>query len=326
MLFAFFSSVSHIFSCQNRVTLWSNVFLISNKQFLRHSWDDFYKGEERIRITQDEFSNYEFISNANYYLKNLIIQDLTANAILFVSQTDIKFLTEECTFSNITTKVATKENTGNWDDSQAGAFFFEAKSSECAINRCSADKCYNKITSSYYYLDGGNFASIRFAPNKILMTTIQLCAPSKYGVNAFRSRNTSGNYTGLNISSCNTYDTPMFTKFPGDDDSIKYSIFDGNTANSVSFGIAVVYSGKLTIDSCCFSDNSVSYLIYSSHSVNVILKNSIFIDNQIRYLAYADSGNGGSGNTYSKIYIHGCFIPSNKKIQNYKIFCIYAYR
>ncbi|EAX85999.1 hypothetical protein TVAG_227250 [Trichomonas vaginalis G3] len=171
---------------------------------------------------------------------------------------------------------------------------------------------------SYYYLDGGNFATFRFAENKILSTTIQSCAPDSYGVNAFRSRDTSGNSTALNISHCNSDNTPIFTMFPSGDDSIKYSIFNENSAGEGSiygkkeydydtYGIAVVYSGNFTIESCCFSNNSASFLIYSSHSVKVIFKNTIFIGNKNDYIAYADQGNNGQGISASEMFINNCY-------------------
>ncbi|EAX92807.1 hypothetical protein TVAG_448040 [Trichomonas vaginalis G3] len=310
------------------------VIPIRNNGNLHFSWSEFYQDEQNEKISQNEFNTTVYSSSTSYYLKNLIIQNLQSNAICLQNQTSIKFLVESCSLTTIITLVPANfgEITKIWDDTKAGAFWFELQgNSQCIINKCSAYNCYNNIDKSYYYLDGGNFATFRHARNKILSTTIQFCGPEHHGVNAFRSHDTSGNYTGLNITNCKSYNTPMFTVFPSKDDSIKYSLFNGNsaprtghrarwgtytyTSDGPTYGVAVVYDGNFTIDSCYFVNNTANYLICSTHGVYIRFLNSAFVDNENDYIAYANKGNNEYGLFFSKISIQNCYLEGrNAKV------------
>ncbi|EAX92816.1 hypothetical protein TVAG_448130 [Trichomonas vaginalis G3] len=192
----------NLFSCILLTIPWVKAFLVRSPSITHKSWFEFYQNEQKTKINQAEFNDYSYTSDASYYLKNLIVKHLTKNAINIEDKSNVKILVETCSFSDIVTSIPAIFGQVNWKDTKAGAIWFESSNSQCVINKCSADTCYNKLNPSYYYLDGANFANFRSTSNKILSTTIQSCAPDYYGVNAFRSRDSSGNYTGLNISSC----------------------------------------------------------------------------------------------------------------------------
>ncbi|EAY18455.1 hypothetical protein TVAG_083060 [Trichomonas vaginalis G3] len=252
------------------------------------------------------------MSEKNYYLLFIEVQDLKTNAIFIQNKNNINALIESCKFTNVITNIPTQKN-GAYNDTRAGTIFFEIGDSNCIINRCMAFKCYNKIVPSEYYYDGGQFATIRFARNQILVTSIVSSSDQSYGVSPFRSRDTSGNYTCLNISNCKSYDSALFTVFPGESDYIKYSLFDGNSATkSDSKGISVLYNGKFTIRQCIFTQNSLKIFIYARLATNVVIEECNFAENRNEnYLAYAVRGRDGRLYGYSKIIVSNCYFKDS---------------